>query len=335
MKRIGVVWLNYNSSTFLEIALNSLASVIENDPELIVFVDNNSTDKSDERLKLLLKNKGYFIKVNENKGYAGGMNVGYQVIVRHGLKYIAFVTNDVVISQGSMLVGIEYLDQHNDVACVQGMLYLPDGRLYSTGCYLDELMSAGTICGGLNKSECPGIHKPQEPTYLDGAYIVCKTEVLKQLGTPFIDETFAYLDDNILGLRIWNIGYRLLFIPHDFGVHYVSQTFRRTGLQQYYLLRSRIARLVATEVPRKHAKNLYLLKMSILLTNRKAYIDGMKLGKLITTQIGKLSLCKAPYLRLSTYDAYLSAIIPLYKTLKHKLMKQKPVVTHDKLVKTC
>jgi len=335
MKGVGVVWLNYNSLNFLDIASNSLTSVVEHNPELVVFVDNNSTDKSDEKLKHLLKNKTYFIKLNKNMGYAGGMNAGYQVVLRHGLKYIAFVTNDVVVSQGSMIVGVEYLGQHDDAACVQGVLYLPDGRLYSAGCYLDELMSAGTICGGLSKSECVGIHKPQEPTYLDGAYTICKTEVLKQLGMPFIDETFAYLDDNILGLRLWNIGYKLLFIPHDFGIHYVSQTFRRTSFQQYYLLRSRIARLVATEVPRKLAKKLYLLKMSILLTNRKAYIDGIRLGKLITTRVGKLLLCKAPHLRLSLYDAYLSAIVPLYRTLKQKLAGQKTTVTYDKLVRTC
>jgi len=332
-KEIGIVWLNYNSSHFLDIASNSLASTVEEEPGLIVFVDNNSSDKSDENLKSLLRGNYKFIKLDRNIGYAGGMNIGYQVIVKHGLKYVAFVTNDLVITQGSTSIGIEYLSQYDDVACVQGVLYVPDGRLWSAGCYLDELMGAGAICGGISKVECPDIHKPQEPTYLDGAYIICKTEVLKQLGTPFIDETFAYLDDNILGLRLWNAGYKLLFIPHDFGVHYVSQTFRRTGLQQYYALRSRIARLVATEVPRKYAKELYLFKLSIL--SRKIYIDGLQLGKLIVDRIGKLSLCKAPHLRLSAYDAYLSAVVPLYRTIKHKIRRQKTIVTYDKLTRTC
>jgi len=338
-KELGIVWLNYNSSHFLDIASNSLVSIVEEEPGLIVFVDNNSNDKSDENLKSLLRGNYKFIKLDRNIGYAGGMNIGYQVIVKHGLKYVAFVTNDLVIAQGSMSIGIEYLSQDDDVACVQGVLYVPDGRLWSAGCYLDELMGAGTICGGISKAECLGIHKPQEPTYLDGAYIICKSEVLKRLGTPFIDETFAYLDDNILGLRLWNTGYRLLFVPHDFGVHYVSQTFRRTGLQQYYALRSRIARLVATEVPRKHAKKLHLFKLSILsrlsILPRKVYIDGVQLGKLIVDRIGKLSLCKAPHLRLSAYDAYLSAVIPLYRTLKRKMFNQKTIVTYDKLTRTC
>jgi len=332
-KELGIVWLNYNSSHFLDIASNSLVSIVEEEPGLIVFVDNNSSDKSDENLKSLLRGNYKFIKLDRNIGYAGGMNIGYQVIVKHGLKYVAFVTNDLVVAQGSMSIGIEYLSQYDDVACVQGVLYVPDGRLWSAGCYLDELMGAGTICGGISKVECPGIHKPQEPTYLDGAYIICKTEVLKRLGTPFIDETFAYLDDNILGLRLWNTGYKLLLVPHDFGVHHVSQTFRRTGLQQYYALRSRIARLVATEVPRKYAKKLYLFKLSIL--SRKIYKDGIQLGKLIVDRIGKLSLCKAPYLRLSAYDAYLSAVVPLYRTFKHKIRRQKIIITYDRLTRTC
>jgi len=332
-KGLGIVWLNYNSSHFLDIASNSLVSIVEEEPGLTVFVDNNSSDKSDENLKPLLKGNYKFIKLDRNIGYSGGMNVGYQVIVKHGLKYVAFVTNDLVIAHGSMSIGIEYLSQYDDVACVQGVLYVPDGRLWSAGCYLDELMGAGTICGGISKVECPGIHKPQEPTYLDGAYIICKTEVLKRLGTPFIDETFAYLDDNLLGLRLWNTGYKLLFVPHDFGIHYVSQTFRRTGLQRYYALRSRIAGLVATEVPRKYAKKLYLFKLSIL--SRKIYKDGTQLGKLIVDRIGKLSLCKAPYLRLSAYDAYLSAIVPLYRTFKHKIRRQKIIITYDRLTRTC
>jgi len=334
-KELGIVWLNYNSSHFLDISSNSLASIIEEEPGLVVFVDNNSTDKSDEKLKSLLRGNYKFIKLDKNIGRAGGMNVGYQVVAEHGLKYVAFVDNDIVITQGSTLLGIEYLNQYNDVACVQGLLYKPDGRLWAAGAYLDELGGAGTICGGASKSECPGVHKPQEPTFLDGGYIICKTEVLKQLGRPFIDETFIYLEDRILGLQLWNMGYKLLFIPHDFGTHYISQTTRQTGLLKYYILRARIATLVAIEVPREYAKKLYLLRLSILPSIRKEYIDGVQLGKLIVSRIGKLSLCKAPYLRLSAFDAYLSAVVPLYRTLKRKVFNQKTIVTYDKLVKMC
>jgi len=49
-------------------------------------------------------------------------------------------------------------------------------------------------------------------TYAVGAYAMVKVDAISKVrhnGRPFINETFLYLDGNILGLMLWNKSYSL------------------------------------------------------------------------------------------------------------------------------
>jgi len=51
---------------------------------------------------------------------------------------------------------------------------------------------------------------------------------VKCLGDKlFIDEFFAYGDDNVLGLMLWNCGYKLVGIPEVVASHARGLTFGR------------------------------------------------------------------------------------------------------------
>ncbi|BDR92686.1 glycosyltransferase [Vulcanisaeta souniana] len=98
MVKASVVWLNYNSMRFIDIAIKSLDSFLNLDfdgYELIV-VDNTSTDGSFERIKKFIEEKrpsGVRVRVIRNErnlGYAGGMNVGWEARDPDS-KYVAFV----------------------------------------------------------------------------------------------------------------------------------------------------------------------------------------------------------------------------------------------------
>jgi glycosyltransferase involved in cell wall biosynthesis len=84
MVRASLIWLNYNSSGFIDIALRSIGSALSldfDDYEVIV-VDNASSDGSFERIRKFIEEKKpcnvrvKFVRSDANRGYAGGMNLG-------------------------------------------------------------------------------------------------------------------------------------------------------------------------------------------------------------------------------------------------------------------
>jgi GT2 family glycosyltransferase len=100
---LSVVWLNYNSGSFLSIARASLLSVLKQDAELdLHLVDNCSRDESGKVLyELARKNitpgkRLHFLRADRNLGYAGGMTYGYLSISAPS-GAICFVANDVVL----------------------------------------------------------------------------------------------------------------------------------------------------------------------------------------------------------------------------------------------
>ena len=86
MVKVSLIWLNYNSSGFIDIALRSIESALSldfNDYEVIV-VDNASSDGSFERIRKFVEERKpgsvrvKFVRSDANRGYAGGMNLGWE-----------------------------------------------------------------------------------------------------------------------------------------------------------------------------------------------------------------------------------------------------------------
>ncbi|WP_054855779.1 glycosyltransferase [Vulcanisaeta sp. JCM 16161] len=117
MVKASVIWLNYNSMGFIDIALRSLESFLNldfGDYELIV-VDNASTDGSFERIKRFVEERRpsnvrvKVIRNDRNLGYAGGMNIGWDARDPDS-KYVAFANNDLITTPESLTKLIEHME---------------------------------------------------------------------------------------------------------------------------------------------------------------------------------------------------------------------------------
>jgi glycosyltransferase involved in cell wall biosynthesis len=85
MVRASLIWLNYNSSRFIDIVLKSINSVLNLDFDSyeVIIVDNASSDGSFEEIKKYVNEhkqniKVKFVRSNTNRGYAGGINLGWK-----------------------------------------------------------------------------------------------------------------------------------------------------------------------------------------------------------------------------------------------------------------
>ncbi|GGP18995.1 hypothetical protein GCM10007981_00890 [Thermocladium modestius] len=337
--KVSVIWLNYNSMKFMDTVYKSLEAFLNmdfNSYELLI-VDNASNDGSFEHIVRFLEErkqdnvKVKIIRNDKNLGYAGGMNAGWEAKDPES-KYVAFVNNDLIPAPYSLAKLVEYMEDGERVAAASGLIHYPDGKIiYSTGGWIDELWIGGGICNGLVADECPGIDKIHYVTYPDGAYMVVRVDAIKRVmpnGKPFIDETFLYLDDSLLGLILWNRGYQVKYIPIDIGIHYQGMV-TRGSLSNFYGVRGSTA--LSLIVKTRYSNTLIsrilrsrrLFYLFINKVNYRGFIDGMQLANVLIEKVGVLNLYCAPYRYVTPLEVTSELLLLRRRYLKVKLNELK------------
>jgi GT2 family glycosyltransferase len=284
--------------------------------ELIV-VDNGSTDGSFERVRELLEKKTglrkKIIKLSHNLGFTSGNNVGFKARDRES-KYVLLLNNDAVLLNHGLKTLVEHAEGFERLGGLQGVILRYGTRLIdSAGDYTDELLRAYLLGSG---HEYPWIlRRPIYITYADGSVALYRVEsVLKCVGEKlFIDEFFAYGDDSILGLMLWNCKFPLISIPEVVAYHARSSTFKKiSGLGAYLTDRNRVAQAFITNSKYKNVILLHALRnvatsalssgpeVSKMLI--RAFIDGVRLGKLLRNRGIFIDLYKAPIMRVEPKD---------------------------------
>ncbi|MGC8543898.1 MAG: glycosyltransferase family 2 protein, partial [Vulcanisaeta sp.] len=225
-----------------------------------------------------------------------------------------------------------------------GLIHYPDGKtIYSAGWTTDDILTAINICGKVDLSGCPTADRPHNVTYADGAYYVVKVNAVKRLGfdgRPFIDDTFLYADDALLGIRLWNFGYATYYVPVKAGVHYASLTTRSAGLIKYYPIRAKFIAYAFIKTPHYNTVPIYYSRIKATswilckaglkqyCTMYKAVTDGWRLGLKLRDKYGFLDLNKAPHIRLPTYVIFSHVLFPIRSTFLRNRF-----ITHSDLKK--
>jgi len=183
----------------MSIVLESLESIVNldypSDKYELIVVDNGSTDGSFEKIKELLERKSSLrkkiIKLDHNLGFTGGNNVGFVARDKES-KYVLLLNNDAILLQGGLKTLVEYAENYDNVAGLQGVVLKYKSRLIDTaGGYISELLQFYLLGEG---HEYPWVlRKPVYVTYADGSCVLYRVEsVLKSLGNKlFIDEFSA------------------------------------------------------------------------------------------------------------------------------------------------
>ncbi len=140
----------------------------------------------------------------------------------------------------------------------------------------------------------------------------------------FDEEMFAYFDDSILGVRLWNKGYKIVSCPIKMGYHRRSSTFLRVSARKLYLqtrgyfalnelCNSRFKELIKTTIIHKMTYSLLISSYQKLLGARsrasarellyaiyKGYRDGIKWAKhKLRKEKTRLDIYKVPLLYIS------------------------------------
>jgi GT2 family glycosyltransferase len=298
----------------------------------VILIDNGSSDGSEENIENWLEKQKIkvpfkLIKLKRNLGFTGAVNIGY----RHkdkDAKYIALINNDAVPSKNFLNILIKYLEMHEDVGAIQGVITRVDnGRevIDSSGSFLDELLFAKIFHEGESPKKMSNI---TYVTYVEGTMPIYRVEAIeKAMGNKglFISEAFIYwLEDCLLGLRLWNCSYKSVTLPRVVGSHYRRETIKKHGRSiniSYFSLRNWFAFWIITNSRFKVVLPFIMLILqlkkvfkkekgylpSVLTTNIsnptdsicwlvKAVVDGIRFGVQLRKDLGLVDIYKAPIL---------------------------------------
>jgi GT2 family glycosyltransferase len=211
MKKLGMVIINYNDATSTISLLNSIKDTKVLD--LIVIVDNKSTDDSVKVLRPLTNNKIKLIANKENKGYAYGLNVGAKYLIKELPDCnIIFSNTDIIIDNPNDL-SILNNDLKGNIAVV-GPTIIEHNNL-NRGWMLPTIKTEikaniPLLSRNYNKKllyRNAYYHKDlSKVDVVSGCFFLVSSVALEKVGY-FDEHTFLYYEENILAYKLKEAGY--------------------------------------------------------------------------------------------------------------------------------
>ena len=235
---LTVVIVNYRVKYLLEQTLRAVEQAIADLACEIVVVDNLSGDDSID-FSRQRHPQVTFIENKENVGFARANN---QAIMQAKGEFTLILNPDTIITPQCLQEGISWMRSHPKCGAIGARMM--DGN----GVFLPESKRAFptpwvSFCKifGLSKlfPRSPWFAKyhlrylsdtePQCIDILSGAYMLCRTDVLKQLR-GFDEDFFMYGEDIDLSYRIVKAGYENWFLPTPM-VHYKGESTHKDSMR--------------------------------------------------------------------------------------------------------
>jgi len=210
---VSVIIVNYDGRKFLEECLPSLMKVDYDNIEIIL-VDNNSTDDSIEFVKRTFP-KIIIIKLDGNYGFAEPNNIGAK---NARGDFLLFLNNDTMVEQSFITEMINVVKKDSKIAICQSLLLKPDGKVDSSGDFVDTLGRAYSL-----KDRPYNIRRILSAR---GASMLIRKKIFNELG-GFDKNFFASFEDVDLGWRAWLAGYIVILVPTSIVYHKSGKTIQK------------------------------------------------------------------------------------------------------------
>ncbi len=257
----------------------------------ILLIDNGSQDNSISLFQTKLPDIE-LIELPNNKGFAGGVNIGLQRAIARKYDFALLLNNDAFPAPNML----------------QNLLaeYSADIGLYAPKIFFDHDRSRIWFAGGVQAANLLEVRDSgmgeldsekwsysRDVQYLLGTCLLVSLQAVKQVG--FLDEQFfMYYEDLDWSIRMRQAGYRLRFVHNAHLFHRVSFSSggMNSPIQRYHLAKSSIL-FFAKHIQKGKPWRIILFRFGsallkttqFILTNRwntakfhiKGLIDGIKI----------------------------------------------------------
>lgn len=236
---VSIVIVNYQTKGLVRECIKSFKRLSSKCSYEIIVVDNSI----DHGLKEILHTRFpdvMYIPLKRNLGLSRGNNIGFSVAQG---KYILACNSDIVALQGALDSLVDFLDRNPDVGLVAPQLLHPDRSIQQSYFRFPTLFTPALRRLFLGNFRSIKKHLDwflmkevdlSTPTPIDWSIAACwlfRKSLFKHIGK--MDERFfLYLEDTDWCKRIWDAGFRVMYIPTAQMIH----LFKRESAQQFGLV---------------------------------------------------------------------------------------------------
>lgn len=234
---VWVVIVVYNSYADSRDCLQSLAAATW--PQLgVAVVDNGSGDGCGERLRVEFPELTH-IRSEENRGFAGGCNIGIRAAIDAGADFICLLNNDTLVEPGFIEPLVDRAVGDAGAGVVGGKI-LYDGAdrvIWFAGGEIDERRGF-TRHRGQDEPDVGQYDNPDDVDYVTGCLFFVPVPVFEKIGL-FDERYFMYCEEVDLCLRARRAGYRCCYEPGAVIRHRVSRSMGGAYRPLFYYYQTR------------------------------------------------------------------------------------------------
>lgn len=242
LPRIGIVLVNLNEFEHTSMCLKTLQAITYKNIEVIV-VDNNSSDKSGERIQKEFSEATVILN-SSNDGFTGGNNIGINYALENGCDHVLLLNNDTIVTPSFLEPLVERLDADPMIGAVSGKIYYyppavggKEKIIWYAGSYQKWHLAYSHYGDG--EEDRGQFNSPRNVAYACGCLMLMRGEVIEKIG-GLSDEYFIYWEEADWCLRASELGYYSWYEPHSIIYHNIHSSIpgRETPFYMYLLYRN-------------------------------------------------------------------------------------------------
>lgn len=243
--KVAVIVPNWNGKEHLKKCLDSL--VAQSQQASVFVIDNGSSDGSE---KIAKNYPGIqLIQLDENKGFAGGVNIGIKRALDEGYKYIALFNNDAEAEKDWLKHLVACADKYPKAGIVAPKFMRSDKvHIDSTGDFYS--IWGLPLPRGRNEKDSGQYDKAEEVFGGTGGASLYRAKMLEQIGL-FDEDFFAYFEDVDISFRAQLAGWKVRYQPAAIAYHKIGGTSSKLGNFALYHSAKNLLLLYAKNMPRK------------------------------------------------------------------------------------
>jgi GT2 family glycosyltransferase len=185
------------------------------------------------------------LALDDNRGYAGGNNVGLAWALAREHDHVLVMNPDVRVAPNTIRGLVAAMEQDRRVG-IAGCRMLhggdPHGSIWFDGGRVDRARAGATshLGSGERDRERPQARTPVDVDYVTGALMLLRRELVEDIG-PLPERWFLYFEETDYNLRAQAAGWRTVVVPGVRASHHKRSAGRLPQpYYVYYFVRNRI-----------------------------------------------------------------------------------------------
>lgn len=234
---VSIVMINYNTYELTKAAIESIFRYTANILYEIILVDNDSPDRSGDKLRDDFANKITYVQSSGNLGTSKAFNIGLK---KASGKYVLWMNTDILLHDNFIFILYDYMEKHPDCGICGGNLIGVDNlpthsfrmRLPSLKTVKNDMSITRRIFNKLLKNaikrEYNFSNNPIEVGYITGADMMIRKDVIDEIG-GFDEDIFMYAEECEFTFRMKkHTQYKVISVPNAVMQHLEGASFGKS-----------------------------------------------------------------------------------------------------------